>query len=130
MTSLTHTYHIDAPIEKVWDALVNPSTIEAWGGGPAKMSDRLESFSLWDGEIHGKNIKVVKEKEMVQEWYAWDVSLGASTVTFTLSQEGKETVVELVQTKIPESEYEEVDSGWKNFFMEPLIELVENATSL
>ncbi len=125
MTSLTQTYHIDASVENVWDALVNPDTIEAWGGVPANMSDRLVAFTLWDGEIHGKNLKVVKEKELVQEWYAWDQSLGASTVTFRLSTEGKETVVELTQTNIPESEYEDVEAGWRNFYMEPLIELVE-----
>lgn len=128
MTSLTQTYHIAAPLEKVWDALVNPDTIDSWGGGEAHMSERLEAFTLWDGEIYGKNLEVVTQKKLKQEWSAWDSSLGASVVTFTLSTEGKETEVELTQTNIPASEYEDVEAGWKNFYMEPLIELVESST--
>lgn len=129
MTPISQTYHIDASIEKVWDALVNSKSIDAWGGGDAVMSDRLEAFSLWDGEIHGKNLEVIPNKKLVQEWFAWDETLGTSTVTFTLSQDGKETVVELEHAGVPESEYEDVESGWKNFYMEPLIAYVEGTKS-
>lgn len=127
MKSLEQTFHINAPIEKVWDALVNTQTIEAWGGGPAQMSERLESFSLWDGEIFGKNIEVIPDQKLSQEWHGWDESLGASTVTFSLSIEGKETVLSLTQTDIPESEYEEVEAGWRNYYLEPMIEFIENS---
>ncbi len=125
-SAIHQTYHTDAPIEKVWDALVNPKTIESWGGGPARMSNKLESFSLWDGEIHGRNTEVVEGKKLVQEWYAWDESLGASTVTFTITVDGKETVIDLSHSNVPESEYEEVEVGWKNYYMEPILEWIEN----
>lgn len=125
MQTLSQTYHIAASQASVWDALVNPSTIEAWGGGQAIMSDRLEVFSLWDGEIHGKNLAVVPQEKLVQEWYGWDDALGASQVTFTLYTEGKETVLELSQTDIPDGEFEDVEAGWRNYYLEPLIEHVE-----
>ena len=60
MKIIKKNYVVNASIEKVWDALVNPSTINKWGGGPAKMSAVSASeFELWGGDIYGKNTKVV-----------------------------------------------------------------------
>lgn len=126
MNDLSQTYHIAAPIEKVWQALVDSDQITQWSDAPAEMSTRLESFSLWDGEIHGKNLEVVPNEKLVQEWYGWDEQLGASRVVITLTTEGKETVLELTHTHIPDAEYEEVESGWRNFYLEPMIEWVES----
>ena len=48
MKVIKQEYHIWAPLERVWDALVNPKTIEKWGAGKAEMSDKEEKkFSLW-----------------------------------------------------------------------------------
>lgn len=41
MKTIVQNYHIDAPIEKVWEALVNAQEISGWGGGPAKMDDKI-----------------------------------------------------------------------------------------
>lgn len=63
MKIIKKTYTINAPIEKVWDALVNPSTINKWGGGPSKMSSAKSfEFELWGGDIYGTNTKVVKKQ--------------------------------------------------------------------
>ena len=104
MKSLTQTYLINAPVEKVWEALTDPQVIDDWGAGPAKMSEEEgEEFEIWGGDIHGKNIKVVKNKELVQDWMAgeWDEF---SRVTFKLEQKGKKCEVELIQENIPDSE--------------------------
>jgi len=38
----------------------DPQAIEGWGAGPAKMDEKVGTeFSLWDGEVWGKNIKVI-----------------------------------------------------------------------
>lgn len=36
MKAIRQIYEIHAPIEKVWEALVDPRIIAKWGGGPAK----------------------------------------------------------------------------------------------
>lgn len=52
-----------APLEKVWQALVDPKVIDMWGAGKAKMSDKeSDTFTLWDGEVHGKNLEVIPQK--------------------------------------------------------------------
>lgn len=125
MTQIKQTYKIHAPLDRVWDALVNPKTIYKWGGGPAKMKDREGyKFSLWGGDIHGKNIKVVPHELLEQDWYGGDWP-EPSKVTFTLSEENGETTIELVHTGVPEDEVSNFDRGWQTDYMGPLKELLE-----
>lgn len=126
MEALIQEYEIHASIADVWDALTDPVKIQAWGGGPAKM-DAVEGakFSLWNGDIHGTNTKVKPQKVLEQDWYSgvWE---NPSKVIFTLSVVSKtKTKVVLTHTGMPESEYDEISKGWKEYFMEPLIALVE-----
>lgn len=127
MKSIKQTYKINAPVDKVWDALVNPSVIEKWGGGPAEMNDQEGSeFKLWGGDIYGKNIKVIKNKKLVQEWIEgdWDKP---SIVSFNLSESDGKTTVELVHTDIPDNQAKDIEEGWKDYYMIPLKELVESS---
>ena len=91
MKTIKQTYLINAPLENVWQSLVDPKIIDDWGGGPAKMSEENGTeFSLWGGDIHGKNIEVIPNKKLVQDWKEddWD---NYSKVTFTLKEEGDKT---------------------------------------
>lgn len=125
MKVIKQTYIIKAPLEKVWGALTDPKVIEKWGGGPAVMDDKEGTeFSLWGGDIFGKNISVVLHKKLQQEWYAgkWDEP---SIVLFTLTSKGDTTVVNLLHEDIPNSEASEIESGWKTYYMGPLKDLLE-----
>lgn len=124
MKNFTKTYSIGAPPEKVWQALTDPKVIAKWGGGPAKMEDRAGTkFSLWGGDIHGTNTKVVPEKLLVQDWYSSGFK-EASEVTFELSGNTK---VKLTHTNIPDAEFSDIKSGWDDYYMLPLKELVEKS---
>lgn len=125
MNSIKQTYLINAPIEKVWEALTNTAVIEKWGAGPAEMDDKVgTNFKLWGGEIYGKNIEVVPNKLLKQEWYAgkWDKP---SILTFTLSESDGKTKISLVNQNVPEDEFKDVSQGWKDFYMNPLKKLLE-----
>lgn len=125
MNTVNQKYIIKAPIEKVWDGLTNSKLIDKWGAGPSKMEPvKGFEFSLWGGDIFGKNIKVIKNKKLVQEWFAgkWKKP---SIVTFILRKAGEKTVVELNHTDIPDSEFKDIENGWKDYYMNPLKELVE-----
>jgi uncharacterized protein YndB with AHSA1/START domain len=125
MKTIKQTYHINAPIEKVWEALINPEHINGWGGGPAKMTNKKgEKFSLWGGQIHGTNTDVVAPNTLVQQWYGgkW---LQASTATFSLEEEKNGTKVTLLHTDVPDEEAEDIESGWKEYYLGPLKKYVE-----
>lgn len=125
MKSLTKTYLINAPVLKVWDALVNPATIEEWGGGPAVMnSEPGFEFSLWDGQIFGKNLEVKPNEELTQEWFGGEWK-EPSLVSFKLksinepfgSAQGKQTELTLFQERIPDEEYKDIDEGWDLYYL-------------
>jgi len=126
MKTIVQEYSISAPIEKVWEALVNAREINGWGGGPAKMDDKEGTkFSLWGGDIYGTNIEVEVFKKLVQEWYGgkWEEP---SIVTFKLQKKGDSTELELVQENVPDEEYEDIDNGWKEYYLGPLKEYLED----
>ena len=131
MKSLSQTYTISASLSDVWDALVNPKTIDAWGGGPhATMNDQMGTqFKLWDGDIYGKNIEVVHQKLLRQEWFSgdWDEP---SIVTFTLTHKDKQTIVHLDHTHIPDTEFTGIRDGWKEYYLIPIKELLENKKTI
>jgi len=122
---IRQTYNINAPIERVWRALVDPQIIDQWGGGPVKMSAKEEEeFEFWGGDIYGKNTKVVKEKELVQEWRSKELK-EPTKVTFKLKAEGNKTKLELIHENLPDDQAKNFDDGWRNYFLGPLKELVE-----
>lgn len=127
MKIIKKQYQILAPREAVWDALVNPRTIEKWGGGPAKMSDkRGEKFSLWGGDIHGTNIEIVPQKKLVQEWYSSDDPDKATKVTFSLTDKGGLTVLNLIHEGVSDKVFDSIDEGWDTYYLGEIKKLLES----
>ena len=125
MKVIKQTYIIKAPLEKVWKALTDPKVIEKWGAGPAVMDNKEGTeFSLWGGDIFGKNIEVIPGEKLVQYWYGgkWDEP---SKVLFTLTSNGDTTTVDLLHENIPDNEASEIESGWNKYYMGPLKDLLE-----
>jgi uncharacterized protein YndB with AHSA1/START domain len=126
MTPIRQTYTIKAPVARVWKALTDPKDIEAWGGGPVKMSARPGStFSLWGGDIHGKNITVDPPTKLIQEWYGgdWDKP---SIATFRLvSLNATTTKLTLLHVDVPADERKNFADGWRDYYLGPLKEYVE-----
>ena len=122
---LKQEYNIKAPLSKVWDALIDPKIIDKWGGGPAKMSDKVGfEFSLWGGDIHGKNTKVIPEKLLAQDWMGGDWE-DYSKLEFKLSFSSGVTTVELTQTGIPDSEFDDIADGWQRYYLGKIKEFLE-----
>jgi len=57
-------------------------------------------FSLWGGDIYGKNKEVITQKRLIQEWYSagWEKP---SLVTFKITQEKAGTRLELTHEDVP-----------------------------
>ncbi len=126
MKILRQTYLISAPVSKVWQALVDPKIIDKWGGGPAKMRDEVGyKFSLWGRDIHGTNTKVIKERELAQDWYGGDWEK-PSKLIFTLSSKDGKTQVALLHEDVPDEEAEDINDGWRQYYLGPIKELLES----
>lgn len=93
-------------------ALTNPVIIKLWSGDDAEMSTIPESeFSLWEGNICGKNLEFEENKKIVQEWYFGDQA-EASIATILLHEHKQGTSVELRHTNIPDEDYDDIAEGW------------------
>ena len=116
MKDFKQYFIIPATPEEVYMSLTNPFTIELWSGYPAKMNDKPNTeFSLWEGDITGKNIEFELNKKIVQEWYFGDQTQ-QSLVTIKLFENKKGTQIELIHTNIPDEDYDNIIEGWKEFY--------------
>jgi len=125
MKTIEQTYEMNASPDEVFDALTNPTVIEKWSGVSALMNDEVGTeFSLWDGSIHGKNIEIISNQKIVQEWYGgkWDQP---SKVTFTLIANAEGTTVDLLHENVPESASRDIDEGWKKYYLGPMREMFD-----
>jgi uncharacterized protein YndB with AHSA1/START domain len=109
-------YIIPAAPEQVYTALTNPLTIQLWTGDPAEMSTEPGSeFSMWNGNISGKNLAFEENRKIVQQWY-FDGEKEDSIVTIILHPHKKGTSVELMHTNIPDEVYDEFAEGWGSMY--------------
>ena len=116
MKTISQKHIIHASPSEVYSALTNPFTIELWSGYPAVMepTEGFE-FTIFDGDITGKNIKVVENELLVQNWYFGDVT-DESMVTIKLSPHEKGTRVTIEHTNVPDEDFDEFEEGWKTYY--------------
>ncbi len=118
--NIKQKHHIAATTNEVYLALTNPFTIELWTGFPSLMSTEPGSeFSLFEGDIVGKNLDF-KENELIrQQWY-FEGEKKDSIVTLRLKPEKNNTVIELVHENVPEEVYGEMIRGWETIYFNSL----------
>ena len=109
--------YIEAEPEEIFLALTNPFTIELWSDSSSKMdAEEGSEFELWDGDVCGKNIKVVPNKELVQEWYFDDLK-EPSIATIKLHIHKSGTNVEVKHINIPEDAFNNINEGWREYYI-------------
>ncbi len=119
---------IDAPSERVWDALVNPETIKQYMFGTNVVSDwRQGSPIIWQGEWQGRAyedkgvILQLKPGRTLQYSHFSPLSglpdkpESYHTVTIELSDEGGQTRISLAQDNNPsEQAREHSEKNWQD----------------
>lgn len=118
---------VNALPEEVYDALTKPFAIELWSGAPAVMSTEVGSeFSLWEGDICGRNLRFEENHLVEQEWYFGEDNPQPSIVTFKIFPSGKEKSDLLItQTNIPDADADEFIAGWQEVYLAPLLQFLE-----
>ncbi len=129
--SIKQSVLIKARAHDVFEALMDSKKHSKFTGSKAVISRRVGGkFSAWDGGLHGKNMEVVKDKKIVQEWRCemdeWPEK-HFSTATFVLKPvKGGNTRLEFTQTGVPEPCAASISDGWKTYYWQPMKEMVEN----
>ena len=118
-------YTFPAPPEEVYLALTNPLSVKLFTGAEAEMSTVVGSeFSLFDGDITGKNLEFEENKKIVQQWY-FDGQDEPSIVTLKIHEYKNGTSVELHHTNIPDDVYDEFVDGWNTSYFGELLEFFQ-----
>jgi activator of HSP90 ATPase len=118
-------YKIKASSEEVYNALVKPFAISLWTGAKTRMEEEAGTeFSLFDGDITGMNLEFVPNQKIVQEWYFGEQE-EKSIVTLQLREDKLYTQVELTHVNIPDDAFEDMKSGWDNYYFGGLREFFE-----
>jgi activator of HSP90 ATPase len=88
-----------------------PTTISRRVGGAFKVGHDLE----------GKNLRLAKDKTIVQSWRAnnWDKGV-YSKATFRFAKAPGGTRITFVQTGVPSDQYGEISKGWRDYYWNPL----------
>ena len=116
---------IDASPLAVYEAYVDPKKHAAFTGqsatGALKPGGR---FSAGDGYITGKYLALEEGKRVLQEWKTteWPRGYPPSLLELTFKAKGKQTVLTMVHSKVPEEQTDYYSDGWKEFYWKPMKE--------
>jgi uncharacterized protein YndB with AHSA1/START domain len=130
---------IHAPVAKVWQALTRPELIKHYMHGTNTSSDwKVGSPITWTGEWKGKpyqdkGVILAIEPSKLLKYTHWSPMGGSEdkpenyhTVTYTLTEQGKDTTLSLTQSNNPTQAAadEMAKNNWRPV-LEGLKELVE-----
>jgi activator of HSP90 ATPase len=105
----------------IYGTLMSGKKHGALSGQPAKVSTRVGGKWNVGHDLEGKNVKLTKDKRIVQTWRANNWPKGKySKATFALSKVAGGTKITFTQTGVPSEAYTEISSGWKAYYWQPL----------
>ena len=118
-------FHIPATPEEVYLALTKPLSLQLWTGADVQFEEIPDTeFSLWDGDITGKNLAFEPLKKIEQEWYFGD-QVEKSIVSIKLHPDKTGTSLEFRQTNIPDADFIEFTEGLEENYFGGLIDFFE-----
>jgi activator of HSP90 ATPase len=119
---LRQTVTFKATPEEVYETLMDVKKHGKLTGSPAKISREVGgTFSIYEGEIEGKNLELIPNQKIVQSWRYSDWPEGHySKCTFVMQKAPNGTRLEFRQSGIPEQFYENIRQGWYDYYWEPM----------
>ena len=131
-TTIRQTVLVDAPPHAVFEALFDSKKHAAFTGAKASISRKAGGrMSAWDGYIEGKNLRIEKDKVIVQSWRTTEFkeSDPDSQVMFHFSKKGAGTRIMFVHSKVPDRLAESFRQGWIDNYWVPLKAYLESPTA-
>ncbi len=117
-----HEVDFPVPPRQVYDAYLDSERHSRFTGQKARMSRKEGGrFTAGDTYISGYNLELVPGRRIVQAWRASEWPEGAySILRLELAPRGKGTRLVVDHLGIPDEFRDGVDSGWYEFYWEPM----------
>ena len=121
-TSLQEDIHLKSSPQRIYAILLDAKRFAACTGQPAEIDPKAGgAFSLFAGQIVGRNVELVSNRRIVQAWRPSHWSPGIySIVEFELKPQASETVVSLDHKGFPVGDFDHLEWGWHAHYWEPL----------
>ena len=126
--TIRQTATFKASPHEVYEILMDSKKHSELTGSEAHVGRRVGSkFSVYGGDIQGANLELVLDRKIVQSWRYSDWPEGHySRVTFLLKEVPNGTHLAFTQTGVPDEFYEDIAQGWKDYYWEPMKEMLGN----
>ena len=125
--TITQTVLIKAPPHDVFELIMDEEKHGKLTHSKAVVSRKIGGeFSIYDGELTGKNLELELDKKIVQFWRASDWPKGHfSTIAFNLEKVKNGTRINFVQDGVPDEFVKEISDGWKTYYWDPMKKMLE-----
>lgn len=112
---------IKAPARRIYEAWLDPEEHALMTGAATSAGER-GAYTAWDGYIEGRTTSAEPYTRIVQKWRTTEFPEGApdSTLTIELTEVAGGTEVKLVHTGIPDGQGGDYDTGWKDYYFDPM----------
>lgn len=118
---------IPATPSSVFDVLTSSKKFAEMTGGRGADISAAEggAFSMFGGDITGRNVELVPGKRVVQAWRsgAWPEGV-YSLVSFNLEPEGRGTKLTFDQSGYPDGAHDMLAGGWQQMYWDPMSKLL------
>ena len=105
---------------EVYDALMTTRGHRGFTGAEARISPRVGGrFMAWDGYIHGRNLRLVPGKTIVQAWRPTEATWPKdyySRVRYDLTRAPGGTRVKFTQSGVLAEHAAHLSQGWKDHY--------------
>ncbi len=111
----------------VYEALMDSKQHSEFTGSKASISRKVNgSFTAHNGYITGKNLKLIKDRKIIQSWHAseWPGN-HQSKVIFSLSKAKNGTKLLFTHSGVPAEHYSSIKNGWVEYYWKPLKDYLE-----
>ncbi len=127
--SIKQSVFFNATPHDVFEALMDSKKHSKFTGSKAKIGRKAgENFSAYDGSLNGKNLAVIPDKKIVQEWRCEEDTWPEghySKATFSLKAEKNGTKLNFIQTGVPEAAVKSISQGWVDYYWNPMAVMLE-----
>jgi activator of HSP90 ATPase len=121
-TALHQEVDFKATPQRIYEVLLDSKQFAACTGMSAEIDPKPGgAFTTFGGLVEGRNIELISNQRIVQAWRPthWDPAV-YSIVKFELKQQASGTTIVLDHTGFPEGEYDNLNTGWKPRYWDPL----------
>jgi activator of HSP90 ATPase len=122
LTAIHYEIEFHPSPQRLYETILDQKQFAAFSGAPATIDPTPGgTFSLFGGQIEGRNIELVPSLRIVQAWRPAHWDHGVYTVVhFEFKPRGAETTLIFDHAGFPAGDYDSLDSGWHNHYWDPL----------